>query len=185
MSEVLGPVPTRAAQPYAGTRMSVVCRRTLNQRGGLKVWLGTQRGLKRDNEQRTTNLISTQHTETHHCHLIACCYTISDTGCQQFQGAKSPRPVSSLRRRKLTTSDLRPPTSDPWNQTAHRPCRKSAHMEKSPLTQQPRPEAFQQKVVRLYEELFKVGVPPLLPSFPASSSLYLLPFLSPSSALGS
>ncbi|KAF3765997.1 DUF1741-domain-containing protein [Cryphonectria parasitica EP155] len=28
-------------------------------------------------------------------------------------------------------------------------------MEKSPLTQQPRPEAFQQKVVQLYEDLFK------------------------------
>ncbi|PSR78533.1 hypothetical protein BD289DRAFT_485987, partial [Coniella lustricola] len=28
-------------------------------------------------------------------------------------------------------------------------------MDKSPLTQQPRPEAFQQKVVQLYEELFK------------------------------
>lgn len=29
-------------------------------------------------------------------------------------------------------------------------------MDKSPLTQQPRPEAFQQKIVRLYQELFKV-----------------------------
>lgn len=29
-------------------------------------------------------------------------------------------------------------------------------MENSPLTQQPRPEAFQQKIVQLYEELFKV-----------------------------
>lgn len=36
----------------------------------------------------------------------------------------------------------------------------SAHMDKSPLTQQPRPEAFQQKIVRLYEELFKVCPPP-------------------------
>lgn len=33
-------------------------------------------------------------------------------------------------------------------------------MEKSPLTQQPRPEAFQQKIVRLYEELFKVRAAP-------------------------
>jgi hypothetical protein len=31
-------------------------------------------------------------------------------------------------------------------------------MEPSPLTQQARPEIFQQKVVSLYEELFKVGV---------------------------
>jgi hypothetical protein len=30
-------------------------------------------------------------------------------------------------------------------------------MEPSPLTQQARPEVFQQKVVALYEELFKVG----------------------------
>lgn len=29
-------------------------------------------------------------------------------------------------------------------------------MDKSPLTQQPRPEAFQQKIVQLYDELFKV-----------------------------
>ena len=31
-------------------------------------------------------------------------------------------------------------------------------MEQSPLTQSPRPEVFQQKIVRLYEELFKVGL---------------------------
>ncbi len=31
-------------------------------------------------------------------------------------------------------------------------------MEASPLTQQVRPEVFQQKVVALYEELFKVGI---------------------------
>lgn len=31
-------------------------------------------------------------------------------------------------------------------------------MDPSPLTQQARPEVFQQKVVALYEELFKVGV---------------------------
>jgi len=30
-------------------------------------------------------------------------------------------------------------------------------MEPSPLTQQARPEVFQQKVVSLYEDLFKVG----------------------------
>lgn len=30
-------------------------------------------------------------------------------------------------------------------------------MEPSPLTQQVRPEVFQQKIVALYEELFKVG----------------------------
>ncbi|ROW08565.1 hypothetical protein VPNG_06250 [Cytospora leucostoma] len=30
-------------------------------------------------------------------------------------------------------------------------------MDRSPLTQQPRPEAFQQKIVQLYEELFKDG----------------------------
>lgn len=29
-------------------------------------------------------------------------------------------------------------------------------MEPSPLTHQPRPEVFQQKIVRLYEALFKV-----------------------------
>lgn len=33
-------------------------------------------------------------------------------------------------------------------------------MDKSPLTQQPRPEAFQQKIVQLYEDLFKVCTPP-------------------------
>lgn len=45
-------------------------------------------------------------------------------------------------------------------------------MEKSPLTQQPRPEAFQQKIVRLYEELFKVRAPPFLslPSYHAPLS---------------
>ena len=32
-------------------------------------------------------------------------------------------------------------------------------MEQSPLTLQPRPEAFQQKIVQLYEVLFKVGSP--------------------------
>lgn len=32
-------------------------------------------------------------------------------------------------------------------------------MEPSPLTQQARPEVFQQKVVSLYEDLFKVGAP--------------------------
>jgi hypothetical protein len=31
-------------------------------------------------------------------------------------------------------------------------------MEPSPLTQQARPQVFQQKVVALYEELFKVGI---------------------------
>jgi hypothetical protein len=31
-------------------------------------------------------------------------------------------------------------------------------MDPSPLTQQARPEVFQQKVVSLYEELFKVGM---------------------------
>jgi hypothetical protein len=31
-------------------------------------------------------------------------------------------------------------------------------MEASPLTQQVRPEVFQQKVVALYEELFEVGI---------------------------
>src|SRR4051794_37347018 len=31
-------------------------------------------------------------------------------------------------------------------------------MEPSPLTQQARPEVFQQKIVELYEALFKVGV---------------------------
>lgn len=37
-------------------------------------------------------------------------------------------------------------------------------MDKSPLTQQPRPEAFQQKIVQLYEELFKVRTTiPFLP----------------------
>jgi hypothetical protein len=30
-------------------------------------------------------------------------------------------------------------------------------MEISPLTQQARPEVFQQKIVELYESLFKVG----------------------------
>jgi hypothetical protein len=30
-------------------------------------------------------------------------------------------------------------------------------MEASPLTQQTRPEVFQQKIVELYESLFKVG----------------------------
>ena len=30
-------------------------------------------------------------------------------------------------------------------------------MEPSPLTQQARPEVFQQKIVELYEALFKVG----------------------------
>lgn len=40
-------------------------------------------------------------------------------------------------------------------------------MDKSPLTQQPRPEAFQQKIVQLYDELFKVcAVPLATPSVP-------------------
>ena len=33
-------------------------------------------------------------------------------------------------------------------------------MEPSPLTQQARPEVFQQKIVELYEALFKVGQVP-------------------------
>lgn len=42
-------------------------------------------------------------------------------------------------------------------------------MDKSPLTQQPRPEAFQQKIVQLYDELFKVcAVSPGLPAGPAA-----------------
>lgn len=45
-------------------------------------------------------------------------------------------------------------------------------MEKSPLTQQPRPEAFQQKIVQLYEELFKVCAP-----WPSPSPPSLLPYL--------
>lgn len=32
-----------------------------------------------------------------------------------------------------------------------------ANMEQSPLAQQPRPEVFERKIVRLYEELFAVG----------------------------
>jgi hypothetical protein len=31
-------------------------------------------------------------------------------------------------------------------------------MELSPLTQQARPEVFEQKVVRLYQDLFSVGI---------------------------
>ena len=42
-------------------------------------------------------------------------------------------------------------------------------MEASPLTQQARPEVFQQKIVHLYEALFKVRQPPII------SSLVFLP----------
>jgi hypothetical protein len=35
-------------------------------------------------------------------------------------------------------------------------------MESSPLTQQARPEVFQQKIVELYESLFKVGPVPVI-----------------------
>ncbi|KAK3936599.1 hypothetical protein QBC46DRAFT_321191 [Diplogelasinospora grovesii] len=43
-------------------------------------------------------------------------------------------------------------------------------MEQSPLTHQPRPEVFQQKIVHLYEELFKVGTtyPNTAPQLPVS-----------------
>lgn len=48
----------------------------------------------------------------------------------------------------------------------------AARMDKSPLTQQPRPEAFQQKIVQLYDELFKVRCCPFARSLP-------LPFFCP------
>ncbi|POS70049.1 hypothetical protein DHEL01_v211557 [Diaporthe helianthi] len=43
-------------------------------------------------------------------------------------------------------------------------------MDKSPLTQQPRPEAFQQKIVQLYDELFKTGTRSHAPTFKPADS---------------
>ena len=45
-------------------------------------------------------------------------------------------------------------------------------MEPSPLTQQARPEVFQQKIVELYEALFKVELEPSFPIPPAMLTLF-------------